>query len=37
MELNTLKKFIDKKVVDFSELVLLNYHKIGLDETDAVI
>ena len=37
MELKTLKKFIERNVVDFSELVLMNYHKIGLDETDAVI
>lgn len=37
MDIKTLKKFIEKNVVDFSELVLMNYHKIGLDETDAVI
>lgn len=37
MELSTLKKYIQKNVVDFSELVLLNYHNIGLDETDAII
>jgi len=28
---------INKNIIDFSELVLENYHKIGLDETDAVI
>jgi DNA replication protein len=37
MELKTLKSYINKNVVDFSELVLLNYHIIGLDEVDAII
>lgn len=37
MELKTLKKYIKNKVVDFSELLLMNYHRIGLDETDTII
>ncbi len=32
-----IKQLIKQNIVDFSELVLNNYHKIGLDETDAVI
>jgi DNA replication protein len=32
-----MKTLIRKNIVDFSELVLNHYHKIGLDETDAVI
>lgn len=32
-----MKALIRKNIVDFSELVLNHYHKIGLDETDAVI
>ena len=32
-----MKSLIDRNIVDFSELVLRNYHKIGLDETDAII
>ncbi|MCF7925764.1 MAG: DnaD domain protein [Candidatus Izimaplasma sp.] len=37
MELERLKKLIQKNIIDFSELVLNNYFKLGLDETDAVI
>lgn len=37
MELERLKKLINKNIVDFSELVLNNYLKLELDETDAVI
>lgn len=37
MDIKELKKFIEKNIVDFSELVLNNYYKLGLDETDAVI
>ena len=32
-----MKNLIQKNIVDFSELVLNNYYKIGLDETDAII
>jgi len=32
-----MKSLIRKNIVDFSELVLNNYYKIGLDETDAII
>ena len=31
------KSLIKRNIVDFSELVLNNYYKIGLDEVDAVI
>lgn len=37
MEVNQLKNFINKKIVDFSELILENYHLLDIDETDAVI
>lgn len=37
MEVNQLKNFINKKIVDFSELILENYHKLDIDETDAII
>ena len=37
MEIKELKRFIEKNIVDFSELLLNNYYKLGLDETDAVI
>ncbi len=37
MDISNFKSLIQKNIIDFSELVLNNYHKIGLDETDAVI
>ncbi|MEC9484958.1 MAG: DnaD domain protein [Candidatus Izemoplasma sp.] len=37
MELERLKKLIQKNIIDFSELVLNNYYTLDLDETDAVI
>lgn len=37
MELEIMKDLIKKNIVDFSELVLNNYYKLGLNETDAVI
>lgn len=37
MDVMNMKALIKKNIVDFSELVLNNYHKVGLDETDAVI
>ena len=37
MELKIMKDLIEKNIVDFSELVLNNYYKLGLNETDAVI
>jgi DNA replication protein len=37
MDVMNMKSLIKKNIVDFSELVLNNYHKVGLDETDAVI
>ena len=37
MEVNQLKNFINKKIVDFSELILENYHQLDIDETDAII
>lgn len=32
-----MKSLIQKNIIDFSELVLNNYYKLGLDETDAII
>lgn len=37
MELKVMKDLIKKDIVDFPELVLNNYYKLGLNETDAVI
>ncbi len=37
MDIENMKSLIRKNIVDFSELVLNNYYKIGLDETDAII
>lgn len=37
MDVTNMKSLIQKNIVDFSELVLNNYYKIGLDETDAII
>jgi DNA replication protein len=37
MEINQLKKFINKDIVDFTELVIENYRKLDIDETDAII
>jgi DNA replication protein len=37
MDIQNMKSLIQKNIVDFSELVLNNYYKIGLDETDAII
>lgn len=37
MDITNMKTLIKKNIIDFSELVLNNYHKIGLDETDAII
>lgn len=37
MDISNMKKLIQKDIIDFSELVLNNYFKLGLDETDAII
>lgn len=37
MNLEIMKDLIKKNIIDFSELVLNNYYKLGLNETDAVI
>lgn len=37
MDINEMKRLIRHNIVDFTELVLNNYNKLGLDETDAVI
>jgi len=37
MDIKNMKSLIKRNIVDFSELVLNNYYKIGLDEVDAVI
>ena len=37
MDITNVKSMIQKNIIDFTELVLNNYYKIGLDETDAII
>jgi len=37
MDVANMKSLIKKNIIDFSELVLNNYNKIGLDEVDAII
>lgn len=37
MDFTNMKALIKKNIVDFSELVLDNYNRIGLDEVDAII
>lgn len=37
MDIKNMKSLIKRNIVDFTELVLNNYYKIGLDEVDAVI
>ena len=37
LELTRMKTLINKNIVDFSELILNNYYRLDLDETDAVI
>ncbi|MCF7926829.1 MAG: DnaD domain protein [Candidatus Izimaplasma sp.] len=37
MDAMNMKQLIKKNIIDFSELVLNNYYKLGLDETDAII
>jgi DNA replication protein len=37
MDVMNMKSMIKKNIIDFTELVLNNYHKIGLDEIDAII
>ncbi|MBN2605068.1 MAG: DnaD domain protein [Bacilli bacterium] len=37
MDMMDMKSLIKKNIIDFSELVLNNYYKLGLDETEAVI
>lgn len=37
MDVANMKSLIKKNIIDFPELVLSNYNKIGLDEADAII
>lgn len=37
MDVRNMKSLIKKNIIDFTELVLNNYYKIGLDEVDAII
>ena len=37
MDIRDVKRYINNKTIDFSELILNNYFKLGIDETDAVI
>jgi len=37
MDIHEMKRLIRHNIINFTELVLNNYNKLGLDETDAVI
>ena len=37
MDINDMKRYINNNTIDFTELILNNYYKIGIDETDAII
>ncbi len=37
MDIKDIKRYINNNTIDFAELVLNNYYKIGIDETDAII
>jgi len=37
MDIKDIKRYINNNTIDFTELILNNYYKLGLDETDAVI
>ncbi len=37
MDIKDMKRYINNNTIDFTELILNNYYKIGIDETDAVM
>ncbi len=37
MDIKDIKRYINNNTIDFTELVLNNYYKLGIDETDAVM
>jgi DNA replication protein len=37
MDIKDIKRYINNNTIDFTELILNNYYKIGLDETDAIM
>ena len=37
MDIKDIKRYINNNTIDFAELVLNNYYKIGIDETDAIM
>ncbi len=37
MDIKDIKRYINNNTIDFTELVLNNYYKIGIDETDAIM
>lgn len=37
MDIKDIKRYINNNTIDFTELILNNYYKLGIDETDAVI
>lgn len=37
MDVKDIKSLMKRNIIDFTELVLNNYYKIGLDEVDAII
>ena len=37
MDIKDIKRYINNNTIDFTELILNNYYKLGIDETDAVM
>ena len=37
MDIRDIKRYINNNTIDFTDLILNNYFKLGIDETDAVI
>ena len=37
MDIKDIKRYINNNTIDFTELILNNYYKLGIDETDAII
>ncbi len=37
MDIKDIKRYINNNTIDFTELILNNYNRLGIDETDAVM
>ncbi len=37
MDIKDVKRYISNNTIDFTELILNNYYKLGIDETDAIM